>query len=83
MVAGLNYKLTIALMKDSVCLGALKVTVYDRFGDLSVTKWGDQVVSCDDVQELLHDVQAEEQEAKALEVEANMEEEMEEFDPDE
>lgn len=82
MVAGLNYKLTIALMKDSVCLGALKVTVYDRFGDLSVTKWGDQV-SCDDVQELLHDVQAEEQEAKALEVEANMEEEMEEFDPDE
>ena len=69
-------------MKDSVCLGALKVTVYDRFGDLSVTKWGDQV-SCDDVQELLHDVQAEEQEAKALEVEANMEEEMEEFDPDE
>ena len=71
-------------MKDSVCLGALKVTVYDRFGDLSVTKWGDQV-SCDDVQvqELLHDVQVEEQESKALEVEGKMEEGIEEFEPNE
>ncbi len=71
-------------MKDSVCLGALKVTVYDRFGDLSVTKWGDQV-SCDDVQvqELLHDVQVEEQESKALAVEGKMEEGMEEFEPNE
>ena len=70
-------------MKDSVCLGALKVTVYDRFGDLSVTKWGD-LVSCDDVQELLHDVQVDEQdETKALEAEGKMEEGMEEFDPDE
>mmetsp|Transcript_6236 Transcript_6236/g.9724 ORF Transcript_6236/g.9724 Transcript_6236/m.9724 type:complete len:215 (+) Transcript_6236:75-719(+) len=84
VVAGLNYKLTIALMKDSVCLGALKVTVYDRFGDLSVTKWGDRV-SCDDVQvqELLHDVQVEEQESKALEVEGKMEEGIEEFEPNE
>ena len=71
-------------MKDSVCLGALKVTVYDRFGDLSVTKWGDRV-SCDDVQvqELLHDVQVEEQESKALEVERAIEDGMEEFEPNE
>ena len=86
MVAGLNYKLTIALMKDSICLGALKVTIYDHFGDLSVTKWGDQL-TCEDVQELLKEVQAvaqeEVEEEVALEVEEKIEEGMEEVEPNE
>mmetsp|Transcript_26162 Transcript_26162/g.39546 ORF Transcript_26162/g.39546 Transcript_26162/m.39546 type:complete len:217 (-) Transcript_26162:1081-1731(-) len=84
VVAGLNYKLTIALMKDSTCLGALKVTVYDRFGDLRVTKWGDQL-TCDDVQDLLTEVMQveEESEEKALDVEEKIEEGMEEVEPNE
>mmetsp|Transcript_7812 Transcript_7812/g.12063 ORF Transcript_7812/g.12063 Transcript_7812/m.12063 type:complete len:223 (+) Transcript_7812:81-749(+) len=83
VVAGLNYKLTIALLKDSTCLGALKVTVYDRFGDLRVTKWGDQL-TCDDVQDLLTEVmQVEESEEKALDVEEKIEEGMEEVEPNE
>ena len=70
-------------MKDSTCLGALKVTVYDRFGDLRVTKWGDQL-TCDDVQDLLTEVmQVEESEEKALDVEEKIEEGMEEVEPNE
>jgi hypothetical protein len=45
VVAGLNIKLTILLVdedyaENSSCLGAFAVTVYNRFGDLSVTDWG-------------------------------------------
>ena len=71
-------------MKDSTCLGALKVTVYDRFGDLRVTKWGDQL-TCDDVKDLLTEVmQVEESEEKAaLDVEEKIEEGMEEVEPNE
>lgn len=99
MVAGLNYKLTIALMKNSICLGAFKVTVYDRFGDLRVTNWGDdddgQLLTCDDnVQELLNEVQllqAREEEGQeeggeqmmALKVEEEIEEGMEKVEPNE
>jgi hypothetical protein len=88
VVAGLNYKLTIALMKDSICLGALKVTVYDRFGDLRVTKWGEQL-TCEDVQELLDEVkllaarEEKEEEETALKVEEEIEEGMEEVEPNE
>lgn len=46
VVAGMNYKLTIMLetAKDSkpLCVGAFDVTIYDHFGDLSVTNWGEE-----------------------------------------
>lgn len=49
VVAGINYRMTIGLMntEGTECLGAFKCVVYDRFGDLSVTTWGDEV-SCDE-----------------------------------
>ena len=87
MVAGLNYKLTIALMKDSnICLGAIKVTVYDHFGELKVTKWGDKLSCNEEVHELLEQVQQQtevEEEEKALEVEGEIEDGMEEVEPNE
>lgn len=47
VVAGLNYRLVLALTDDTgACLGALAVTVYDHFGELSVTLWG-QEIDCD------------------------------------
>lgn len=68
-------------MKDSICLGAIKVTVWDHFGELKVTKWGDKL-PCEDVQELFNEVQVEEkEEEKALEVEEEIEEGMEEVEP--
>jgi hypothetical protein len=50
VVAGMNYKLTLGLLDSNSgqCIGGFKCTVYDHFGDLSVTKWGDEV-SCDEV----------------------------------
>eukprot|EP00986_Skeletonema_menzelii_P011856 scaffold6237_cov153-Skeletonema_menzelii.AAC.2 len=83
VVAGLNYKLTIALIKDSICLGAIKVTVWDHFGELKVTNWGDKLLPWEDVQELFNEVQAEEEEKKALEVEGEIEEGMDEVEPNE
>jgi hypothetical protein len=47
VVAGLNFRLVLALTDDTdACLGALAVTVYDHFGQLSVTLWG-QEIDCD------------------------------------
>lgn len=40
VVAGRNYKLLITLSNEETCLGAFEVTVYDHFGDLSITHWG-------------------------------------------
>jgi hypothetical protein len=47
VVAGLNIQMTIVLVNEdedydenSSCVGAFAVTVYNRFGDLSVTGWG-------------------------------------------
>jgi hypothetical protein len=50
VVAGMNYKLTLGLLDSNSgqCIGGFKCTVYDHFGDLSVTNWGDEV-SCDEV----------------------------------
>lgn len=47
VVAGMNYDLTVELHKEESCLGAFEVKVYDRFGDLKVTKWGKEVI-CDE-----------------------------------
>jgi hypothetical protein len=46
VVAGMNYQLTLVLSstesQDDI-LGAFVVTVYDKFGSLSVTNWGREV----------------------------------------
>ena len=71
---------------SNICLGAIKVTVYDHFGELQVTKWGDKL-PCEEVEDLLEEVQqqteAEDEEEKALEVEGEIEDGMEEVEPNE
>ena len=76
---------------NKICLGAIKVTVYDHFGELQVTKWGDKLPCNEEVHELLEELQqqteveVEEQkeEDKALEVEGEIEDGMEEVEPNE
>lgn len=45
VVAGMNYRLVILLQESETgkALGAFAVTVYDRFGDRTVTKWGQEM----------------------------------------
>ncbi|CAB9516788.1 expressed unknown protein [Seminavis robusta] len=45
VVQGMNYKLTLAILQENDCVGALECTVWDKFGDLTVTHWGEEV-SC-------------------------------------
>lgn len=44
VVAGLNYKLTLAILRDNVCLGGFEVTVYKPLPHmeqgLTVSSWG-------------------------------------------
>ena len=61
VVAGMNYRLTIALLNSvGDCLGGFKCIVYNRFGELSVTTWGDEV-SCEDALNLLNENSAKEE----------------------
>ena len=66
MVAGLNYKLTIAILKKNnnrdnnnipTCLGAMKVVVYKPLPHtglpLSVTSWGGRALSYEEVKDLM------------------------------
>ena len=76
---------------SNICLGAIKVTVYDHFGELQVTKWGDKLPCNEEVQDLLEQVQqqteveeeGQKEEEKALEVEGEIEDGMEEVEPNE
>jgi hypothetical protein len=43
VVAGMNYALTLMVLDGNSCLGAFKATVYNRFGELSVTKWSEEI----------------------------------------
>lgn len=44
VVAGMNYRIKVGLTDShGKCLGAFKVIVYDQFGDLSVSQWGEEV----------------------------------------
>jgi hypothetical protein len=44
----MNYKLTIQVSeREGGCIGAFEVVVYNHFGDLSVTTWGNEV-ACHD-----------------------------------
>lgn len=40
VVAGLNFLVTIMVTQEEDCVGAFTVTIYNHFGDLSVTNWG-------------------------------------------
>ena len=56
VVAGMNYKLTLLLKSssDQHCIGAYSTTIYNQFGKLEVTNWGDEV-SCDKALALLEE----------------------------
>ena len=46
VVAGLNWNMTVMILlqeDQDVCIGAFDVTIYNHFGDLSVTQWGSEV----------------------------------------
>ncbi len=45
VVAGINYRLTIMVLEAEICIGVFEATIYDRFGDFSVSKWKKEV-SC-------------------------------------
>uniref|UniRef100_A0A7S2K1Z1 Cystatin domain-containing protein n=1 Tax=Leptocylindrus danicus TaxID=163516 RepID=A0A7S2K1Z1_9STRA len=50
VVAGINFKLRVALKEKPTtngCVEVFDVIVYDHFGDFSVTEWGD-VMECGD-----------------------------------
>jgi len=74
VVAGLNYKLTIAIFKSDICQGAFKVTVYKPLPHmeqgLTVTSWG-SVLQCSEITDLLQ-----------MLVEKERKELMEEVEPD-
>lgn len=76
----MNYKLTLAIFRDTTCLGGLKVTVYKPLPHmeqgLTVTSWGKDVLTCDDIANLM------EVEENALDVEEDIREEREGVEPD-
>ena len=45
VVAGMNFQLTLLVQSssDQECMGAFTATVYNRFGDLSVTDWREEL----------------------------------------
>mmetsp|Transcript_29298 Transcript_29298/g.62279 ORF Transcript_29298/g.62279 Transcript_29298/m.62279 type:complete len:213 (-) Transcript_29298:96-734(-) len=83
VVAGLNYKLTLAIIKDNVCLGGFKITVYKPLPHmeqgLTVTSWG-KTLECSEIKDLMQAV-IEKEEENALLVEGEIEEEHEEVEP--
>lgn len=60
VVAGLNFNLVILVLRggntnsddENSCLGSFSVTVYDRFGSLSITSWGEEY-SCEEARSML------------------------------
>ena len=75
----MNYRLTLAIFRDTTCLGGLKVTVYKPLPHmeqgLTVTSWGKDILTCDDIANLMG-------EENALDVEGDIREEREEVEPD-
>ena len=81
----MNYKLTIAILEESTCVGAFEVTVYKPLPHmeqgLMVTSWG-RPLGCSDVEKLMMEVKEKEEEnALALGVEGGIEEERAEVEP--
>ena len=93
VVAGLNYKLTMAILKNNICLGGMKgITIYKPLPHmeqgLTVTSWGN-VLQCNDevLLQLMENVNKEEEEKdsqknNALLVEEEIKEDFEEVEPD-
>ena len=53
VVAGMNLRMVIMVQDtDGSCLGAFATTIYDRFGELSVTDWSPAPVDCDIAQRM-------------------------------
>ena len=50
VVAGMNYRLSIGLTDKTSgeCLGGFKCIVYDRFGDMQISIWG-QEIACGEI----------------------------------
>mmetsp|Transcript_20125 Transcript_20125/g.43349 ORF Transcript_20125/g.43349 Transcript_20125/m.43349 type:complete len:218 (-) Transcript_20125:2078-2731(-) len=94
VVAGLNYKLTLGVVRSNTCLGAFKVTVYNRFGELNVISWGKMMGSVEVLEAFgsgwmgAEAAQVEEgsvgglKEENALRVEEEVSEERQEVQPD-
>ena len=56
VVAGMNYRLKIQIndnqqqqQDQQTCLGTFTVIVYDHFGELSITEWGEANMPCPSV----------------------------------
>jgi len=59
VVAGMNFQMTLLVQSSSNqdCMGAFTATVYNRFGDLSVTDWGEEL-TCAQAKILTEEAQA-------------------------
>lgn len=61
VVAGMNFQLTLLVQSSSSsgcdCLGAFTATVYNRFGELSVTEWKEEL-TCSQAKLLMEETQA-------------------------
>ena len=59
VVAGMNFQLTLLVQSssDQDCMGAFTATVYNRFGDLSVTDWREEL-TCGQAKILMEQAQA-------------------------
>ena len=85
VVAGINYKLTIGLVRNNECLGGFKVAVWKQLsGELKVNTWG-ATLGCDDIHALFGDALGEvlNGEANALRVEQEVEVQKGEVEPEE
>ena len=43
----MNIRLTLQVMVGDKCLRSFDVEVYDHFGDMTVTKWGEERTTCE------------------------------------
>ncbi len=54
-MAGRNYKLIMTVSDSTGCLGAFQVTIYDHFGDLSITSFGNEMTCIQAKEEITED----------------------------
>eukprot|EP00559_Dactyliosolen_fragilissimus_P002644 CAMPEP_0184868140 /NCGR_PEP_ID=MMETSP0580-20130426/29286_1 /TAXON_ID=1118495 /ORGANISM="Dactyliosolen fragilissimus" /LENGTH=120 /DNA_ID=CAMNT_0027368821 /DNA_START=81 /DNA_END=443 /DNA_ORIENTATION=+ len=52
VVAGMNYQFITAIFLGEQCIGGFHARVYDQFGNLKVTKWGNEVM-CDEIKDIV------------------------------
>lgn len=80
----MNYKLTLAVLQDDVCVAGLKTTVYKPLPHmeqgLTITAWG-LTLGCSEISGLMQ-AAAEREEENALLVEEEIIEDKDEVEPD-